>query len=111
MRDVIAQSPFDGLRGSEEMPGFEYRSGVELSAWVREHLDTQGHPACTCRMGNDEGSVVDDKLSVRGVEGLWIVDASVMPTLTNANTYATTVMIAEKAADILRGIAGPSSDQ
>lgn len=102
IRDVIRQTPFDPLRGPELEPGADIREEPDIASYVRGHLDTQGHPACTCRMGPDQHSVVDTKLAVRGVDGLRVVDASVMPSLPMANTFATTVMIAEKAADIIR---------
>jgi choline dehydrogenase-like flavoprotein len=104
MRDVIAQSPFDPFREQETEPGPASNDDANLSAWVRGHADTQGHPVGTCRMGSDEHAVVDSSLRVRGVQGLRVVDASIMPIIPMANTYATTTMIAEKAADMIRGL-------
>lgn len=103
MRHVLSQPAFDALRGEELEPGASAQSDAELSRWVRQNLDNQGHPVGTCRMGSDESAVVDETLAVRGIDKLWIADSSVMPLLPRANTYATTAMIAEMVADILRG--------
>ena len=73
-----------------------------LTRYVREHAQSAYHPAGTCRMGSDDGAVVDCELRVRGLEGLRVVDASVMPRLIRGHTHAPTVMIAERAADLLR---------
>jgi choline dehydrogenase len=73
----------------------------ELARWIRERSETLYHPAGTCRMGTDDASVVDPELRVRGVAGLRVIDASVMPTLNRGHTHAPTIMIAEKAADLL----------
>ena len=76
----------------------------EVAAFVRAQLETIYHPVGTCRMGSDDDSVVDPLLRVRGIEGLRVADASVMPTITRGHTYAPTLLIAERAADILRGL-------
>jgi choline dehydrogenase len=79
-------------------------SDDDVLAWVAAHARTGYHPVGTARMGRDAGAVVDpDTLGVHGVDGLRVVDASIMPTLTNANTYAPVTMIAEKAADVVLG--------
>ena len=76
----------------------------EILDWVARDAETALHPSCSCRMGVDELSVVDPAtLRVRGLDGLRVVDASVMPYVTNANIYAPVMMIAEKAADLIRG--------
>jgi choline dehydrogenase-like flavoprotein len=81
------------------------QSDEDIRALLRERTDTVYHPVGTCRMGSDELAVVDAQLRVRGIEGLRVVDASIMPTLIGANTNAPTIMIAEKAADLIRGSA------
>jgi choline dehydrogenase len=78
-------------------------SDADLTTFIRQKAETLYHPAGTCRMGVDEGAVVDPELRVRGLEGLRVVDASVMPTLIRGHTNAPTIMIAERAADLLRG--------
>ena len=76
----------------------------EILDWVRADAETARHPSCTCRMGVDAMSVVDPQtMSVRGLEGLRVVDASVFPYVTNGNIYAPTMMVAEKAADLILG--------
>ena len=78
----------------------------QVLEWVRKDGETAYHPSCTCRMGIDEMSVVDPtSMKVRGMEGLRVVDASVMPYVTNGNIYAPTMMLAEKAADLILGVA------
>jgi len=77
------------------------RAGLERH--VREHAQTVYHPVGTCRMGDDDLAVVDDDLRVHGIEGLRVVDASVMPRITRGNTNAPTIAVAERAADLLRG--------
>ncbi|WP_255620775.1 choline dehydrogenase [Pseudonocardia sp. DSM 110487] len=103
-RDLLAQPAFRHLDGGETLPGAHVRSDEEIMAWVRRTGRVGYHPACTAAMGRGELAVVDpDTMRVHGVEGLRVVDASVMPSLTNANTLAPTMMIAEKAADIIIG--------
>jgi choline dehydrogenase len=85
----------------EPEPGIE--ADADLADFVRRKAETLYHPVGTCRMGIDEGAVVDPELRVRGIEGLRVVDASVMPTLIRGHTNAPSIMIAEKAADLLRG--------
>ena len=102
-RRIMAQAPFDPYRGPEIAPGSAARSDDEIDAWIRGNLTTVWHPVGTCRMGADERAVVDATLRVRGAEALRVVDASVMPLITSSNTAAPTIMIAEKAADMILG--------
>ena len=102
-RDVFAQAAFDPYRGAPIFPARDDLSDAELVEFIRAKAETIYHPIGTCRMGDDAESVVDPQLRVRGVEGLRVVDASVMPTLIGGNTNAPTVMIAEKAADLILG--------
>jgi len=103
---VIAQRAFDEYRGEELSPGAACQSDEEIDAFVRDMSFTCYHPTSTCRMGSpdkDENVVVDPACRVVGVEGLRVVDASVMPSVTSGNTNAPTIMIAEKAADLILG--------
>ena len=100
----IARAPaFDAFRGKEYWPGDGIESREDMLAAVRDWAETIYHPVGTCRMGTDPRSVLDPALNVRGVEGLRVVDASVMPTLVSGNTNAPTIMIAEKASDLILG--------
>jgi choline dehydrogenase len=112
LREVLAQRALDPYRGAEIFPGPEIRSDDEIDAWVRQAIETCYHPVGTCRMGaaSEGGAVVDDQLRVHGLEGLRVVDASVMPAIVSGNTNAPTIMIAEKASDMIRGRAalGPA---
>lgn len=104
-RDILSQSAFDPYSGGEISPGADVRTDEQILDWVRRDGETAYHPSCTCKMGIDEMAVVDpESLRVHGVDGLRVIDASVMPTITNANIYAPTMMIAEKAADRINGI-------
>jgi len=103
-RELFAQPAFDAYRGAPIFPERNDLSDAELVAFIRAKAETVYHPVGSCRMGSDDASVVDPELRVRGVEGLRVVDASVMPTLIGGNTNAPTVMIAERAADLIRGL-------
>ena len=96
----------DPYRGEELMPGDAARSDAEIEKWIRAKCETIYHPVGTCKMGTDPMAVVDTQLRVRGVEGLRVVDASIMPTLIGGNTNAPTIMIAERAADMIKMAAG-----
>jgi choline dehydrogenase len=102
-RDLFAQEAFDPYRGPELWPGAHVRSDDQIDAWVRKTAETIYHPVGSAKMGKDSESVVDAQLKVYGIEGLRVVDASVMPTLVSGNTNAPTIMIAEKAADMILG--------
>ena len=101
-REIMDGAPMTRYRDGE-MYTADARSDDELADWIRRRADTLYHPVGTCRMGVDEAAVVDPALRVRGVEALRVVDASVMPTLIGGNTNAPTIMIAEKAADLILG--------
>jgi choline dehydrogenase len=103
IRDIVAQHAFDNYRGDEIAPGAHIRTDSELDAWIRQTAETLYHPVGTVRMGADARAPVDEQLRVRGVSGLRVIDASVMPTLIGGNTNAPTIMIAEKLSDLLRG--------
>lgn len=102
-RDILAQSGLDPYRADEFQPGAAAKTDAEIEQWIRAKCETIYHPVGTCKMGpgTDRMAVVDDKLLVHGVEGLRVVDASVMPTLVGGNTNAPTIMIAERTAAIM----------
>ena len=102
-RELFAQPAFDHYRGRELAPGEAVRSDGEIDAFVRETVQSAYHPCGTCRMGTDAMAVVDPELRVRGMDGLRVVDSSIMPSITTGNLNAPTIMIAEKAADTIRG--------
>ncbi|MDC8760016.1 GMC family oxidoreductase [Janthinobacterium fluminis] len=100
-RRILAQKAFERFRGGELYPGAEVQSDDALRAFIRAKADTLHQPAGTCKMGQDGQAVVDAQLKVHGLDGLRVGDASIMPTLIGGNTQAATVMIAEKAADMI----------
>ncbi|HEY6893734.1 MAG TPA: choline dehydrogenase [Rhodanobacteraceae bacterium] len=100
-REILAQAPFAPYRGEEIFPGPDAQTDAELEAFVRRKAETIYHPVGTCRMGRDALAVVDSELRVRGIEGLRVADASIMPTLIGGNTNAATMVIAERAASLL----------
>src|SRR5262245_14798256 len=101
-REILNSKQFENYRGREWWPGPEKRNDEELAEHIRHTADTIYHPIGTCKMGNDPMSVVDDHLRVRGIDGLRVVDASVIPSQITGHTNAPTIMIAEKAADLIR---------
>jgi choline dehydrogenase len=102
-RRLLAAPAWDQVRGPEFRPGANVQSDDALRDYIRSTCGTVFHPVGTCRMGRDADAVVDSELRVRGLEGLRVADASIMPTLIGGNTNAPTIMIAEKAADMIRG--------
>ncbi|MDM8537439.1 choline dehydrogenase [Desulfobacterales bacterium HSG17] len=103
-RKIMNQSSFDDFNGGEISPGPSVETDQEILDWVAKDAETALHPSCTCKMGKDDMAVVDpDTMKVHGTENLRVVDASVMPYVTNGNIYAPTMMIAEKAADLILG--------
>ncbi|MAN62493.1 MAG: choline dehydrogenase [Parvibaculum sp.] len=112
-REIIAQPAMDAFRGPEIQPGLDVATDDEIDIWVRENLESAYHPCGTTRMGQpeDPGTVVDTECRVMGVAGLRVVDASIFPTVPNGNINAPTIMVAEKAADLILGKASlPRSD-
>ena len=105
MRDVARQAALDPYRGPEYSPGEAVQTDEEIDAWIKRTSETIYHPVGTCKMGadGDAMAVVDAELKVRGLTGLRVIDASVMPTLVGGNTNAPTIMIAEKASDMILG--------
>jgi choline dehydrogenase len=101
LREIYAQPAFRALWAEEVLPGAEAKSDDEILTFIRRHGGTVFHPVGTCRMGADEGAVVDAKLRVRGIERLRVIDASVRPTVTSANTNAASIMIGEKGAALV----------
>ena len=113
VREILAQPALAPFNGGETSPGAAVTTDAEILDWVARDAETALHPSCTCKMGpaSDPLAVVDPTtMGVHGTEGLAVVDASVMPYVTNANIYAPTMMVAEKAADLLRG-ATPASPE
>ncbi len=101
-REIAASEPLSSVLGRELFPGAELDDDEDLVEDLRRRVDLLYHPVGTCRMGSDESAVVDPELRVRGVEGLRVVDASIMPLIPGANTNAPTIMVAERAADLIR---------
>ncbi len=103
-RDIMNQRAFDEFNGGEISPGPQIETDREILDWVARDAETALHPSCTCKMGTDDMAVVDPgSMTVHGLENLRVVDASTMPYVTNGNIYAPTMMIAEKAADLILG--------
>ena len=104
-REIIAQPALDTFRGDEIQPGTDIASDADIDTWVRENVESAYHPCGTCRMGQvgDTGAVVDTDCRVIGLDGLRVVDASIFPTVPYGNINAPTIMVAEKAADIILG--------
>ena len=101
VRGIMDATPMASIRGTEIAPGPALQKDDELLNWVRETAETTYHPIGTCKMGTDDRAVVDEELRVRGMQGLRVADASIMPTLTSGNTNAPSIMIGEKASAML----------
>jgi choline dehydrogenase len=101
--EIIQQKAWSGLRGDAIDPGLRKMSDDDMLAWLRKNVNTQYHPCSSCRMGDDDLAVVDAAGRVHGATGLRVIDAAIMPRITNANLHCPTMMIAEKLSDVLLG--------
>ena len=102
-REILTQKAFDEFRGEELAPGPKATSDADIDAFIREHAESAYHPSCTCKMGMDDMAVVGGDARVHGVEGLRVVDASIMPDVISGNLNVPVIMMAEKLADAIRG--------
>ena len=111
-REIFAQEAFEPYRGREIQPGHGVNTDDEIDAFVRDKAESAYHPSCSCKMGSasDPLAAVDPETRVVGLEGLQVVDSSIMPSITTGNLNAPTIMIGEKAADHILGqpLAAPS---
>jgi choline dehydrogenase len=108
-REIFGQAAFAPYRGREIAPGASVRTDAEIDAYVSATAESAYHPSCTCRMGTDADAVVDPECRVNGVEGLRVVDASIMPSILSGNLNGPSMMIAEKAADLILGRQAPQA--
>lgn len=102
-REIINQQALDAFRGEEIQPGIQVQTDEEIDTFVRQSVESAYHPSCSCKMGTDAMSVVDPQTRVHGIEGLRVVDSSIFPTIPNGNLNSPTIMVAERAADIIQG--------
>jgi choline dehydrogenase len=102
-REIVAAGPLRGVIGKELHPGARAQTRAEVEQKIRAEMEHTYHPSCTARIGSEADGVVDPELRVYGVQGLRVADASVFPTVPHGNTHAPTVLVGEKAADLLRG--------
>jgi choline dehydrogenase len=102
-REILSQSSLASITKTEHLPGANVRTDAEIAAYIRQNGKTDFHPAGTCKMGRDAMSVVDADLKVKGIEGLRVIDASVMPTVVSGNTNAASIMIGERGSDAVLG--------
>ncbi|RUO73415.1 choline dehydrogenase [Idiomarina ramblicola] len=111
-REIIAQPAMDEYRGEEIQPGKDIVTDEQIDAFVRDAVESAYHPCGTCRMGSvdDDMAVIDPQMRVRGLQGLRVIDSSVFPTIPNGNLNAPTIMVAERAADIIKQQQMPVSD-
>ncbi|MEP6972000.1 MAG: choline dehydrogenase [Betaproteobacteria bacterium] len=105
LRNILAQPALQGFGGKEFATSAKAQTDLQVEHFIRDHADTEYHPVGTCRMGHGPGDVVDAELRVHGLQGLRVVDASIMPRLISGNTNAPVIMIAEKAADMIKAAA------
>ncbi len=104
-REILSQPAMDNFRGEEIQPGVAITSDEAIDSWVKQNVESAYHPSCSCKMGadNDPMAVLDEQCRVRGISGLRVVDSSVFPTIPNGNLNAPTIMVAERAADMILG--------
>jgi len=104
-REILQQPALDDYRGDEIQPAVDLSDDEATDRWVRENVETAYHPSCSCKMGaaDDTMAVVDPECRVRGLDGLRVVDSSIFPTIPNGNLNAPTIMVAERASDLIRG--------
>ncbi|MFG7350578.1 choline dehydrogenase [Shewanella oncorhynchi] len=100
-REIINQAPFDEYRGEEIQPGIQVQTDAQIDAFVRQSVESAYHPSCSCKMGTDAMAVVDPETRVHGLQNLRVVDSSIFPTIPNGNLNAPTIMLAERAADLI----------
>ncbi len=103
INELVSQPAFDALRGARSDPMPEVTSPADIDRWIRATASTDFHPSCSCRMGSDDLAVVDGEMKVHGIDGLRVVDASVMPDIVSGNLNAPTQMMAARAADFILG--------
>lgn len=102
-REIINQPALDSYRGEEIQPGEHIETDDEIDRFVRANVESAYHPSCSCKMGSDPMAVVDAETKVIGLQGLRVIDSSIFPTIPNGNLNAPTIMVAERAADIIKG--------
>ncbi len=102
-REILMQPAMDEYRGEEIQPGMDIKSDDAIDEWVKENVESAYHPSCSCKMGADDDpmAVLDETCRVRGIQGLRVVDSSIFPTIPNGNLNAPTIMVAERAADMI----------
>jgi len=102
-REIINQPGLDEYRGEEIQPGVDIQTDEEIDRFVRSSVESAYHPSCSCKMGEDAMAVVDSETKVHGIDGLRVVDSSIFPTIPNGNLNSPTIMLAERAADLILG--------
>ena len=102
-REIISQPAFEAFSDGEIQPGEHVQTDEQIDAFVRQAVESAYHPSCSCKMGEDDMAVVNSNTEVHGISGLRVVDSSIFPTIPNGNLNAPTIMVAEKAADIILG--------